>query len=84
MVIIKEREADFNMAQAVEMTKLLDEPMNEVFDWSDSTLPIRDAVWNHYMDEDTHDTNKTADEVAPYMSMKDDELKAAVEKLLKK
>ena len=29
MVIIKEREADFNMAQAVEMTKLLYQPMNE-------------------------------------------------------
>jgi hypothetical protein len=35
------------------------------------------------MDADSHDTDKTADEVAPYMSMDEAKLKSEVEKLLK-
>ncbi|MFC6295842.1 hypothetical protein ACFQH1_11580 [Lactiplantibacillus daoliensis] len=71
------------MAAAVEKTSILDESMSDVFDWSDSKLPVRDAIWNHFMDDDNHDTTKTSDEVAPYMSMDEGKLKDAVEKLLK-
>ncbi|AVK63770.1 hypothetical protein C5Z26_06460 [Lactobacillus sp. CBA3606] len=71
------------MATDVEKTSLLDESMKDVFDWSDATLPVRDAIWNHFMDADTHDTDKTADEVAPYMNMDEEQLKTAVTKLLK-
>ncbi|VDG21158.1 P8 family protein [Lactiplantibacillus mudanjiangensis] len=71
------------MATAVEMNSMLDEKMTDVFDWSDSKLPVRDAIWNHFMDADSHDTDKTADEVAPYMSMDQAKLKSEVEKLLK-
>ncbi|WP_048000549.1 hypothetical protein [Lactiplantibacillus herbarum] len=71
------------MAATVAMNSMLDEKMTDVFDWSDSQVPVRDAVWNHYMDANGHDTDKTADEVAPYMKMDDAKLKAAVEALLK-
>ena len=33
----------------VEKTATLDEPMNAVFDWSDSETPVRDALWDYYM-----------------------------------
>lgn len=29
-----------------EKTLFLDEPMNKVFDWSDSEAPVRDALWD--------------------------------------
>ncbi|EHL98523.1 hypothetical protein HMPREF9103_01566 [Lentilactobacillus parafarraginis F0439] len=28
---------------------LLNKHMNEAFDWSDSKLPVRDALWDYYM-----------------------------------
>ncbi len=28
-----------------EKTLFLDEPMNKVFDWSNSEAPVRDALW---------------------------------------
>ncbi|ETY73272.1 hypothetical protein [Lactiplantibacillus fabifermentans] len=71
------------MAAAVEMNSVLDESMKDVFDWSDAKTPVRDAIWNHFMDADNHDTDKTADEVAPYMTMDEAKLKDEVTKLLK-
>lgn len=71
------------MAEAVEMNSILDEKMADVFEWSESTLPVRDAIWNHFMDANGHNTDETADKVAPYMKMDDAKLKSAVEALLK-
>lgn len=71
------------MTTTVAMNSMLDQKMTDTFDWSNSQLPVRDAVWNHYMDANNHDTDKTADEVEPYMKMNDTKLKQAVEKLLK-
>ncbi|WP_159211084.1 hypothetical protein [Pediococcus acidilactici] len=31
-------------------TQLLDKQMKEVFDWSDDSTPVRNAMWNHVMD----------------------------------
>lgn len=33
-----------------EKTLFLDEPMNKVFDWSNSEAPVRDALWDYYME----------------------------------
>ena len=33
------------MADEVIKTELLDRHMKEVFDWSDSDMPVRDALW---------------------------------------
>ncbi|GLB46493.1 hypothetical protein WR164_04720 [Philodulcilactobacillus myokoensis] len=67
-----------------EHSQLIDEKMSDVFDWSKDDNPVRDAIWNHYMEADNHDTMKTADEVEPYLDMSDDDLKAKVTSLLKK
>lgn len=71
------------MAEAVEMNSMLDQKMMDVFDWSKANLPVRDAIWNHFMDANGHNTDKTAEEVAPYMKMTNDKLKTAVVSLLK-
>ncbi|MFC6180247.1 P8 family protein [Lactiplantibacillus daowaiensis] len=71
------------MATSVEKTKVLDEKMSDVFDWSDAKTPVRDAIWDHFMEASNHDTDKTTAEVAKYMDMSDADVKANAEKLLK-
>ena len=39
------------MADEVIKTELLDRHMKEVFDWSDSDMPVRDALWDYLMVE---------------------------------
>lgn len=68
----------------VTKTLTLDKKMNEVFDWSDSTTPVRDVLWNHFMDNNNKDTMKTLDEMKKFESMSDDEIANEAEKLLKK
>ena len=63
---------------------LLNKLMSEAFDWSDSKLPVRDALWDYYMENNDHDTMKTGKDMEKYMDMSSDDLKAEVEKLLKK
>ncbi|GEP25157.1 MAG: hypothetical protein ABF679_08580 [Lentilactobacillus diolivorans] len=63
---------------------LLNKHMNEAFDWSDSKLPVRDALWDYYMEKNDHDTMKTGQDMEKYMDMSTDDLKADAEKLLKK
>ncbi len=63
---------------------LLNEKMSEAFDWSDSKLPVRDAIWDYYMEKNDHDTLKTEKDVEPYMNMSTDNLKSKAEELLKK
>ncbi|WP_241865017.1 hypothetical protein [Lacticaseibacillus kribbianus] len=71
------------MAEDVEKTLVLDEPMNVVFDWSDSEIPVRDALWDYYMEHNAKDTVKTEETMKPVLDMSDDEVKALAEKLLK-
>ena len=68
----------------IEMTIMLDKKMNEEFDWSDSKLPIRDALWDYYMEKNNHSTDKTEKDMEPTLDMSDDGVKALAEKLLKK
>ncbi len=64
---------------------VLNKKMSEAFDWSDDAdTPVRDALWNYYMEHNDHDTMKTEKEMEPYMDMSDDDVKAAAVKLLKK
>lgn len=64
--------------------RVLDTPMNKEFDWSEDTTPVRDALWNHYMEEDGRDTMATEAKMHPYLDMSNDEVAANAEKLLKK
>ncbi|WP_461215152.1 P8 family protein [Lacticaseibacillus sp. GG6-2] len=72
------------MAAVVEKTLVLDQPMNAVFDWSDDETPVRDALWNFYMEQNAKDTVKTEEQMKPLLDESDDEVKALAEKLLKK
>jgi hypothetical protein len=68
----------------VEKTATLDEPMNVVFDWSEDETPVRDALWDYYMEKNAHNTDKTVADMKPTLDMSDDDVKALAEKLLKK
>ncbi|WP_268913424.1 hypothetical protein [Lentilactobacillus sp. SPB1-3] len=70
------------MANTTAESAFLNVPMNEGFDWSDSTVPVRDALWNHYMENNGHDTNATEKDMEKYLSMSEDDIKSDVEKLL--
>ena len=60
----------------------LDLPMNEVVDWSEDKTPLRDALWNHYMDESNKNTLSTLEHIKAYKTMSDDDLKVAAGKVL--
>ena len=66
-----------------EKTLFLDEPMNKVFDWSNSEAPVRDALGDYYMEKNSRDTIKTEEERKPVLDMSDDEFNALAEKVLK-
>lgn len=68
----------------IEKTALLDKKMSEVFDWSDSNIPVRDAIWNHVMEANGQDTMKTADDVKWMLKADDGKIKDYCEKNLKK
>ncbi|KRO26087.1 hypothetical protein IV88_GL001002 [Pediococcus argentinicus] len=70
------------MAEAIK-TAMLDKQMQEVFDWSDSETPLRDAMWDHVMDDNGHDTMKTIKAAKDWESMSDDQLKKTAEEMLK-
>ena len=70
------------MAEA-EKTLTLDKKMSDVFDWSDDTTPVRDALWNHFMDHNEKDTLKTIDDMKKFEDMADDQVASEAEKLLK-
>ncbi|WP_155287288.1 P8 family protein [Lacticaseibacillus zhaodongensis] len=71
-------------AEEAEKTRLIDEPMNKAFDWSDDETPVRDALWDYYMEKNSHDTDKTVVDMKPTLDMSDDQVKDLATKLLKK
>ena len=68
----------------VEKTALLDEKMNEVFDWSDATLPVRDALWDHFMESNGHNTDETEASMNEIDATSDADVRSYVEDNLKK
>jgi hypothetical protein len=68
----------------VEKTALLDKEMSEVFDWSDKKLPVRDALWDHFMESNGHNTDETEASMKEIDAKSDDEVRSYVEDNLKK
>ncbi len=68
----------------VEKTALLDEKMSEVFDWSDSKEPVRDALWNHFMESNGHNTDETEASMKEIDAKSDADVRSYVEDNLKK
>lgn len=62
-----------------------DREMDQVFDWvKDNHMPIRDAIWDHEMEANGHDTMKTEKAVEWILKASDDEVKDYCEKNLEK
>ncbi len=57
--------------------------MNEAFDWSNDKNIVRDAIWNHIMEANAHDTIKTQEAMKPFLNYTDDQVRDWVEKNLK-
>ena len=72
------------MTEDVLKTSLLDRHMKEVFDWSDSNVPVRDAIWNYFMEKNGKNTLKTEDDMLPFLKDSDDKIEAFVNENLKK
>ncbi|WP_054745478.1 P8 family protein [Amylolactobacillus amylophilus] len=56
-------------------TELLDRQLREVFDWSDDKTPVRDVLWNYFMEKNSRDTLKTEKEMLPFMKDSDEQIK---------
>lgn len=65
-----------------EKFETLDLPMSEVFSWSEDKTPLRDALWNHYMDTSNKNTLETLKHLKAYENMSSDEVKLEAEKVL--
>ncbi|CCI85210.1 hypothetical protein FC52_GL001205 [Lactobacillus pasteurii DSM 23907 = CRBIP 24.76] len=65
-------------------TAVLDRHMNEVFDWSDSDLPVRDALWDYFMEKNGRDTDKTEEDMLPFLKDSDEKVEEFVSANLKK
>ena len=72
------------MAEDVMKTALLDRHMKEVFDWSDSDLPVRDALLDYLMEKNGKDTIKTEEAMLPFLKDTDDKIESFVNENLKK
>lgn len=72
------------MTDEIIKTALLDRHMNEVFDWSVAKLPVRDALWDYFMEKNGRDTMKTEEDMLPFLKDSDDKVKAFVNENLKK
>ena len=68
---------------SVEPTALIDKKMSEAFDWSDSKKPVWEAIWNHFMEKNTQDTMKTAEDVKWILKADDDKITSWCEENLK-
>ncbi|MTV83140.1 hypothetical protein [Secundilactobacillus folii] len=71
------------MAESVDKTLFIDYNMNDAFDWSDDETPVRDAIWDYLMEQNGHDTLKTEEQMKPFMSMSEDDVRKYVEDNLK-
>lgn len=72
--------------RAEKMLPISDLDVSEVEDTNVEYLvePVRDALWDYYMEKNSRDTIKTEEEMKPVLDMSDDEVKALAEKVLKK
>ncbi|APT18114.1 hypothetical protein FC62_GL001340 [Amylolactobacillus amylotrophicus DSM 20534] len=64
-------------------TELLDRQLREVFDWSDDKTPVRDVLWNYFMEKNSRDTLKTEKEMLPFMKDSDEQIKKFIEENIK-
>lgn len=74
---------EVRMMTEAEKALTLDKNMSDVFNWSDDDTPVRDALWNYFMDNNEKNTMKTIDDMKKFEDMPDDQIASEVEKLLK-
>ncbi|MGX4644745.1 MULTISPECIES: P8 family protein [Holzapfeliella] len=67
----------------VDQKLLLDTKMSDAFDWSTSDIPVRDALWDYFMDHNNKNTLETESKMRPFMDCEDSKIKEFVESHLK-
>lgn len=63
--------------------EVLNVRMNEAFEWSDDKTVVRDAIWDHIMEGNNHNTDETTKSMKKFLNMSEEEVKDYVEKNLK-
>lgn len=71
------------MAESMK-TALLDRRMKDVFEWSELDIPVRDALWDYFMEKNGRDTMKTEEDMLPFLNDSDEEIEAFVDANLNK
>ena len=63
--------------------EVLNVSMDDAFDWSDDKTIVRDAIWDHIMESNNHNTDETVEAMKPFLDMSDADVKDYVEKNMK-
>lgn len=72
------------MTEELSKSTLLNQPMKEVFDWSDLELSVRDVLWDYLLEKDGRDAIKAEEEMLYFLNVGDDKIKLFLTENLKK
>ncbi|CAM3135852.1 hypothetical protein SAMN04487792_1411 [Lactobacillus bombicola] len=72
------------MTEELSKSTLLNQPMKEVFDWSDLELSVRDVLWDYLLEKDGRDAIKAEEDMLYFLNVGDDKIKLFLTENLKK
>lgn len=72
------------MTEGLSKSTLLNQPMKEVFDWSDLELSVRDVLWDYLLEKDGRDAIKAEEDMLYFLNVGDDKIKLFLTENLKK
>lgn len=72
------------MTEELSKSTLLNQPMKEVFDWSDLELSVRDVLWDYLLEKDGRDAIKVEEDMLYFLNVGDDKIKLFLTENLKK
>ncbi|RMC38419.1 MULTISPECIES: hypothetical protein [unclassified Lactobacillus] len=72
------------MTEELSKSTLLNQPMKEVFDWSDLELSVRDVLWDYLLEKDGRDAIKAEEDMLYFLNVGDEKIKLFLTENLKK
>lgn len=72
------------MTEELSKSTLLNQPMKEVFDWSDLELSVRDVLWDYLLEKYGRDAIKAEEDMLYFLNVGDDKIKLFLTENLKK
>lgn len=72
------------MTEELSKSTLLNQPMKEVFDWSDLELSVRDVLWDYLLEKDGREAIKAEEDMLYFLNVGDDKIKLFLTENLKK